>query len=79
MLDPFEDEIAAMALGSGAYAAVRRGIELGFLVGGAIWVAAWPMFGIMMKRRWGYGPISMMPQRPRFVAPSVRPRTAGCR
>lgn len=45
-----------MALGFGAYVAVRSGIELGFLVGGAIWAAAWPMFAIMTKRRWGLRP-----------------------
>jgi hypothetical protein len=45
-----------MALVFGAYVAVRSGIELGFLVGVAIWAAAWPTFAIMTKRRWGLRP-----------------------
>jgi hypothetical protein len=56
-----------MALIFGAYVAIRSGIELGFLVGGAIWAGTWPVFAIGTKRRWG-----LRPNIDHAAAPTIR-------
>jgi hypothetical protein len=45
-----------MGLIFGASVAVISSIELGVLVGVALWAIGWPMIGLAIKHRWGLRP-----------------------